>query len=171
LKLKPDKISMRRIFISYRHIRRYPIIPLIGESKGGQLWILKNLHLGTGLKRSRNRKEQCFQSDGKKHKLGMLTRFHRSVRKSTGYQDFIDMVRDQGDYALAELKESTVFSFIELKYQELEKIEQALTRIESGTYGHCMACGGWIGGARLEVMPAAVRCRKCQEEVEKFDGI
>jgi RNA polymerase-binding transcription factor len=87
------------------------------------------------------------------------------------YQDFIDMVRDQGDYALAELKESTVFSFIELKYQELEKIEQALTRIESGTYGHCMECGGWIGGARLEVMPAAVRCRKCQEEVEKFDGI
>jgi DnaK suppressor protein len=87
------------------------------------------------------------------------------------YQGFIDMVRDQGDYALAELKESTVFSFIELKYQELEKIEQALTRIESGTYGHCMECGGWIGGARLEVMPAAVRCRKCQEEVEKFDGI
>jgi len=87
------------------------------------------------------------------------------------YQDFIDMVRDQGDYALAELKESTVFSFIELKYQELEKIEQALKRIESGTYGHCMECGGWIGGARLEVMPAAIRCRKCQEEVEKFDGI
>lgn len=47
-----------------------------------------------------------------------------------GYQDFIHMVRDQGDYALAELKESTVFSFIELKYQELKKIEQALTRIE-----------------------------------------
>ena len=56
------------------------------------------------------------------------------------YQDFIDMVRDQGDYALAELKESTVFSFIELKYQELEKIEQALTRIESGTYGTIEIC-------------------------------
>ena len=90
---------------------------------------------------------------------------------SEEYQDFIHMARDQGDYALAELKERTVFSIIELKYQELEKIEQALTRIESGTYGHCMECGGWIGGARLEVMPAAVRCRKCQEEVEKFDGI
>jgi DnaK suppressor protein len=87
------------------------------------------------------------------------------------YQDFIHMVRDQGDHALAELKESTVFSFIELKYHELEKIEQALTRIESGTYGHCMDCGGWVGAARLEVIPAAVRCRKCQEEVEKFEGI
>jgi len=90
---------------------------------------------------------------------------------SEEYQDFIHMARDQGDYALAELKESTVFSIIELKYQELEKIEQALTRIESGTYGRCINCGGWIGRARLEVMPAAVRCRKCQEKLEKFDGI
>jgi DnaK suppressor protein len=87
------------------------------------------------------------------------------------YQDFIHMVHDQGDYALAELKENTVFSFIELKYQELEEIEQALTRIESGTYGRCMDCGGRVGTARLEVMPASVRCRKCQEKLEKFVGI
>ncbi|MGA8181906.1 MAG: TraR/DksA family transcriptional regulator [Desulfobacterales bacterium] len=90
---------------------------------------------------------------------------------SEEYQDLINMVCDQADYALAELKEETVFSFIEHKYEELEKIEQALTRIESGAYGHCIDCGGWIGEARLEVMPAAVRCRKCQEELEKFDGI
>ena len=87
------------------------------------------------------------------------------------YQDFIHMARDKGDFALAELKESTVFSIIELKYQELEKIEQALTQIESGTYGRCIDCGGSIGKARLEVMPTAVRCRKCQEKLEKFDGI
>ena len=90
---------------------------------------------------------------------------------SEDYHDFLQMVCDQVDYALAELKEETVFSFIEHKYRELEKIEQALTRIESGAYGHCMDCGGWIGGARLEVMPAAVRCRKCQEKLEKFNGI
>jgi DnaK suppressor protein len=90
---------------------------------------------------------------------------------SEEYHDFLQMVCDPVDYALAELKEETVFSFIEHKYRELEKIEQALTRIESGAYGHCIDCGGWIGGARLEVMPAAVRCRKCQEELEKLDGI
>ena len=90
---------------------------------------------------------------------------------SEEYHDFLQMVCDPVDYALAELKEETVFSFIEHKYRELEKIEQALTRIESGAYGHCMDCGGWIGGARLEVMPAAVRCRKCQEELEKFDRV
>ena len=90
---------------------------------------------------------------------------------SEEYHDFINMVCDQVDCALAELREDTVFSFIEHKYRELEKIELALTRIESGAYGRCIDCGGWIGGARLEVMPAAVRCRKCQEELEKFDGI
>ena len=90
---------------------------------------------------------------------------------SEEYHDFLQMVCDPVDYAMAELKEETVFSFIEHKYRELEKIEQALARIESGAYGHCIDCGGWIGGARLEVMPAAVRCRKCQEEMEKLDGI
>ena len=90
---------------------------------------------------------------------------------SEEYHDFINMVNDQADYALAELKEKTVTSFIEHKYRELEEIEQALTRIESGYYGHCIDCGGWIGGARLKVMPAAIRCRKCQEVLEKFDAI
>jgi DnaK suppressor protein len=90
---------------------------------------------------------------------------------SEEYHDFLQMVCDPVDYALAELKEETVFSFIEHKYRELEKIEQALTRIESGAYGHCIDCGGWIGGARLVAMPAAVRCRKCQEELEKISGI
>jgi DnaK suppressor protein len=79
---------------------------------------------------------------------------------SEEYHDFVQMAYDQVDYALAELKEKTVFSFIEHKYRELEKIEQAITRIASGAYGHCIDCGGWIGGARLEVMPAAIRCRK-----------
>jgi DnaK suppressor protein len=90
---------------------------------------------------------------------------------SEEYHDFVQMVYDQADYALAQLKENTVFSFIEHKYRELEEIEQALTRIESGAYGHCIDCGGWIGGARLSVMPAAIRCRKCQEALEKFDRI
>lgn len=90
---------------------------------------------------------------------------------SEEYHDFIHMVCDEADYAMAELKEETVLSFIEHKYQEVKKIDQALTRIESGAYGHCVDCGGWIGGARLEVMPDAVRCVKCQEEVEKSDRI
>jgi DnaK suppressor protein len=83
------------------------------------------------------------------------------------HQDLVQVVRDQGDDALAELRESTVFTLIEMKHKELQSIEQALIRIDKGGYGRCKSCGGWIRPARLEVMPHAVRCRACQQKLEK----
>ena len=83
------------------------------------------------------------------------------------YQDLIQTIKDEGDVALAELRESTTFSLIELKAQELEMIEDSVSRIEKGAYGHCMDCGRWISPARLEIMPHALRCRDCQGKWEK----
>ncbi|MBW1995181.1 MAG: hypothetical protein JRI77_12145, partial [Deltaproteobacteria bacterium] len=45
------------------------------------------------------------------------------------HQNLVQLVRDHGDDALEELRESTLFSLIELKHQELQSIEQALNRI------------------------------------------
>ncbi|MBW1691378.1 MAG: TraR/DksA family transcriptional regulator [Deltaproteobacteria bacterium] len=84
-----------------------------------------------------------------------------------GYQDLIQSMRDEGNGALAELRGSAAFSLLKLKVQELDTIEQALKRIEKGTYGHCMDCGSWISAARLQIMPHAVRCRTCQEKWER----
>ena len=85
-----------------------------------------------------------------------------------GHQELLNAVRDQGDDGLAELRESTVFALIEMKHKELQSIEQALNRIDKGGYGRCKSCGGWILPARLEVMPHAVRCRPCQQKLEKM---
>lgn len=87
------------------------------------------------------------------------------------YQDLIQTVRDEGDDAMAELEESTIFSLIELKYKEARQIEQALQRIEEGTYGRCISCGGSIALDRLEVMPFALRCHHCQEKMEQIEKI
>jgi len=87
------------------------------------------------------------------------------------YQELIQSIRDEGDAALDELRESSIFSLIDLKVEELEKIEDALTRIEEGEYGRCVDCGRWITPARLEVMPYAVRCRACQERREKISSV
>ncbi|MBW1697262.1 MAG: TraR/DksA family transcriptional regulator [Deltaproteobacteria bacterium] len=87
------------------------------------------------------------------------------------HQNLVQLVRDHGDDALEELRESTLFSLIELKHQELQSIEQALNRIEKGAYGRCQSCGGWIQPARLQVMPHVVRCRNCQEKLEKTSSI
>ncbi|HZD53061.1 MAG TPA: TraR/DksA family transcriptional regulator [Woeseiaceae bacterium] len=51
--------------------------------------------------------------------------------------------------------------------QELRRIDAALRRIEDGTYGACLACGGSIAGGRLEARPAATLCLACAEERER----
>jgi RNA polymerase-binding protein DksA len=43
----------------------------------------------------------------------------------------------------------------------LNDIEDALGKIDDGTYGACEQCGGPIGEARLEAMPAARLCITC----------
>jgi DnaK suppressor protein len=44
---------------------------------------------------------------------------------------------------------------------KLHEIDEALIKLEDGTYGRCQECGGEIGEARLEAMPAAVLCITC----------
>lgn len=46
--------------------------------------------------------------------------------------------------------------------EALANVEAALERIEAGTYGTCVGCGGPVGEARLEAIPAAALCVECQ---------
>lgn len=88
------------------------------------------------------------------------------------YQDMIQQaVRDQGEEALVQPKEGNIFVLVEIKFRELENIEHAIERIETGGYGRCSVCGEWISPARLESMPSAIRCRKCQERLEVIDSV
>ena len=41
------------------------------------------------------------------------------------------------------------------------EVDAALVRLEQGTYGVCEHCGGSIGAARLEALPAARACIGC----------
>jgi RNA polymerase-binding transcription factor DksA len=45
--------------------------------------------------------------------------------------------------------------------REIADIRAALTRLEKGTYGICLACGGTIGSARLSAIPEAALCASC----------
>ncbi len=46
-------------------------------------------------------------------------------------------------------------------------LSAALDRVAEGMYGICCDCGEDIPAKRLEAVPGAIRCRSCQEEVEK----
>ncbi len=71
-----------------------------------------------------------------------------------------------GDRA-AELESMEVDASIsESELNLVKKIEHALERIESGTYGKCETCGADIGSARLDAKPSVSLCINCQEAHE-----
>ena len=49
---------------------------------------------------------------------------------------------------------------------QLAQIEEALSRLDDGSYGTCQRCGKAITEARLEALPFATLCIDCQAYVE-----
>lgn len=47
----------------------------------------------------------------------------------------------------------------------LDYLEEALQRIEAGSYGVCRTCDGPIARARLEAVPTATQCIDCKKKV------
>jgi len=46
---------------------------------------------------------------------------------------------------------------------QLQKIDNALRRMEAHDYGYCFKCGDQIGTARLNFDPACTRCVGCMD--------
>ncbi|MCX5896911.1 MAG: TraR/DksA family transcriptional regulator [Proteobacteria bacterium] len=51
--------------------------------------------------------------------------------------------------------------------EKLHDIDDALVRVEEGTYGMCDECGKKIHKERLKIMPFAKNCVTCQSDIEK----
>ena len=60
-----------------------------------------------------------------------------------------------------------LFSLSDGERHTLLRIEEALQRVEAGTYGICSNCGNEIRAGRLKAMPWARYCIDCQELAEK----
>jgi DnaK suppressor protein len=50
---------------------------------------------------------------------------------------------------------------------ELTEIDDALSRLEAGTFGACETCGGPIGRQRLAAVPYTRYCVTCEERSER----
>lgn len=75
-------------------------------------------------------------------------------------------VFDQGEASEADIQEDIEFALIQMKAETLNKINEALARLEEGRYGHCFECGDEISQQRLRALPFAVRCKDCEEARE-----
>ena len=75
---------------------------------------------------------------------------------------------DMADHGSGELNQHLSVTLMENDRIELERIEKAIARIESGIYGQCEVCGKSIPITRLKAIPWATRCINCQSRAEGF---
>lgn len=78
-----------------------------------------------------------------------------------------DIPHDLAERGILDLLEDTGLAVADIHRERLTMLEEALVRLEQGTYGICELCGKRIDGERLRVAPYAASCISCQEELER----
>jgi DnaK suppressor protein len=88
----------------------------------------------------------------------------RSLRESLPVEAGI--VRDAEEQSVDDFVTEVDMALMQMKSQTLSKIDQAIARLDDGTYGLCQECDQEISAPRLQALPFAALCRRCQEDSE-----
>ena len=78
-------------------------------------------------------------------------------------------VLDAVESAENDIQEDIEFALVQMKSETLNKINDALARLDQGSYGNCFECGEEIAEKRLRALPFAVRCKDCEEHRENAE--
>jgi DnaK suppressor protein len=90
----------------------------------------------------------------------------RDVREEASWGGKQGEVLDAGESSESDIQDDIEFALIQMKSETLNKINDALGRLDQGTYGNCFECGEEIAEKRLRALPFAVRCKDCEEARE-----
>ncbi len=81
-----------------------------------------------------------------------------------------DGVKDTVDMSLMDVNKELALRLGERESQMIADIDQALLRIQEGSYGTCARCGKPIDERRLEALPTARYDAPCQAIIEAANG-
>ena len=112
---------------------------------------------------------------GPKRKFGnyekILTKKAEEIRRGMSAKRVSQVVArqeepaDDGDLSQQSHEEWIFLNRNTLEKKLLMEVEDAIRRIQQGTYGVCMECEEPISTKRLDALPWAKYCVKCQEEI------
>jgi len=83
----------------------------------------------------------------------------------------LESAMDVGDQSLMDLDRELGISLMEMRNKRRQLIDDALARLEDGTYGLCDDCGVEINEKRLAAVPFAKLCVACQSKQELIEKI
>jgi len=98
--------------------------------------------------------------------VGQVQERIRGQREESVWGGRAHEVRDEGENSEADIQEDLEFALIQMKAETLNRVNEALHRLEDGAYGFCFDCGEEISEQRLRALPFAVRCKDCEEARE-----
>lgn len=102
-----------------------------------------------------------------KNKLeSMRAELASELRQRSGIA--VEQTADPMDQILSIIDREYRLAFLQRSAERYRAIQSALRRIEEGEYGICMECDEPISPKRLEAIPWAVYCVKCQEQLERL---
>lgn len=101
------------------------------------------------------------------HELHELTSGDEAVTAADFQLDSSGMVTDQAENAEALTQVDRNRAIINHTQRLLAQVDEALTRMDAGTYGICTNCGRPIAPARLMALPWAALCIDCQGKSER----
>ncbi len=90
--------------------------------------------------------------------------------RAIGPADQAQGVVDAEEASVSDIQEDIEIALMQMKSETLNRVNEALGRLEVGSYGFCYECGDEISEARLRALPFALRCKDCEEERERVEA-
>jgi DnaK suppressor protein len=115
--------------------------------------------------RGRYEELKSILEDRRREIVNQVQERMRDVR-AEGAGATVQGVLDAAESSEADIPDEIEFALIQMKAETLTKIDEALRRLEEGSYGYCFECGEEISERRLRALPFAVRCKDCEEARE-----
>ena len=96
----------------------------------------------------------------------------KSIKRSrlAAQETKLENTEDECDLATISHERELLYNLHESDYTRLRFIENAMKAMDRGDYGECARCGDEINQKRLQAVPWATTCIRCQEETETNAG-
>ncbi len=105
----------------------------------------------------------------RKQLLTKKEELYRMVSKTEQYGREADeeSSQDVADKAASSYTKEFLFSHSSIERSIMQLVDEALARVEGGSFGVCIACESAIQARRLEAVPWTRYCISCQEKQEE----
>src|SRR5438034_2782777 len=128
---------------------------------------MKDIQRGGGDRMSQSRYSDLKQMlDERRRQIQAQVQGKMRDVRAAGETGKLNEVFDAVESSEADIQEDIELALIQMKSETLNKINDALARLEQGDYGNCFECGEEIAEKRLRALPFAVRCKDCEEAKE-----